>query len=542
MMTTEPIVLRPDATVAHALARVRNQDLSPALAAQVFVCRPPDETPTGKYLGTVHFQRLLRDPPFTLVGSIVDTDLRPLPPETTLPSVTSYLATYNMVAAPVVDESGSLLGAVTVDDVLDHLLPDDWRETDGHGSWPGRRDTDAEGAAAWRLSAERGERERGRPRGSGSASPRRAAGPAARAAAQAAARVRPGGLRPAVGADRALPGHRAVHRLDDGRHHGLGRLEHPAPARLRFDEYPFIFLTLALSLQASYAAPLILLAQNRQDDRDRVNLEQDRKQNERSIADTEYLTREIAALRMGLGEVATRDWIRSELQDMVKELERPGSAHDSPGRPRRPSRPDVTGDATRATGNGADRRTISAWLPHPPVRPGILSTEDAVRAALATVNDPEIHRPITDLGMVKSIDIAPDGAVEVGVYLTVSGCPMRETITANVTEAVQGVAGVTRVGVELDVMSDEQRRELASSLRGGKAEREVPFAQPGSLTRVYCVASGKGGVGKSSVTVNLAAAMAAEGQKVGVVDADIYGHSRAAHAGRRRHGRPRSRT
>ncbi|MEU9172467.1 DUF1003 domain-containing protein [Streptomyces sp. NPDC048420] len=94
-----------------------------------------------------------------------------------------------------------------------------------------------------------------------------------------------------------------------------------APYHLRFDHYPFIFLTLMLSLQASYAAPLILLAQNRQDDRDRVNLEQDRKQNERSIADTEYLTREIAALRIGLGEVATRDWIRSELQDLMKELE-----------------------------------------------------------------------------------------------------------------------------------------------------------------------------------------------------------------------------
>ncbi|WP_314410967.1 DUF1003 domain-containing protein [Streptomyces kroppenstedtii] len=94
-----------------------------------------------------------------------------------------------------------------------------------------------------------------------------------------------------------------------------------APPDLRFDNYPFIFLTLMLSLQASYAAPLILLAQNRQDDRDKVNLEQDRKQNERSIADTEYLTREIAALRVGLGEVATRDWIRSELEDLVKELE-----------------------------------------------------------------------------------------------------------------------------------------------------------------------------------------------------------------------------
>ena len=100
-----------------------------------------------------------------------------------------------------------------------------------------------------------------------------------------------------------------------------------APRDLRFDEYPFIFLTLMLSLQASYAAPLILLAQNRQDDRDRVNLEQDRKQNERSIADTEYLTREIAALRIGLGEVATRDWIRSELQDIVKELEERHDGH-----------------------------------------------------------------------------------------------------------------------------------------------------------------------------------------------------------------------
>lgn len=150
---------------------------------------------------------------------------------------------------------------------------------------------------------------------------------------------------------------------------------------------------------------------------------------------------------------------------------------------------------------------------------------DAVRAALATVNDPEIHKPITDLGMVKSVDIADGGAVRVGVYLTVSGCPMRDTITSLVTTAVAKVAGVTGVSVELDVMSDEQRRELASSLRGGQAEREIPFAQPGSLTRVYAVASGKGGVGKSSVTVNLAASMAADGLKVGVVDADIYGHS-----------------
>lgn len=136
MMTTEPIVLAPDETVADALARVRIADLSPALAAQVYVCRPPTETPTGRYLGVVHFQRLLRDPPFTLVGSIVDADLRPLPPDCPLPVVTSYLATYNMVAAPVVDEGGRLLGSVTVDDVLDHLLPEDWRESGPHEQEP----------------------------------------------------------------------------------------------------------------------------------------------------------------------------------------------------------------------------------------------------------------------------------------------------------------------------------------------------------------------------------------------------------------------
>ncbi|MGD3107791.1 magnesium transporter MgtE N-terminal domain-containing protein [Streptomyces sp. YGL11-2] len=148
LMTTEPIVLRPDATVADALARVRDPDLSPALAAQVYVCRPPDETPTGKYLGLVHFQRLLRDPPFTLVSSIVDTDLPALPPDTPLPEVTSYLAAYNMVAAPVVDESGALLGAVTVDDVLDHLLPEDWRETELHRAPPaGLTDVRAHGEA-----------------------------------------------------------------------------------------------------------------------------------------------------------------------------------------------------------------------------------------------------------------------------------------------------------------------------------------------------------------------------------------------------------
>jgi ATP-binding protein involved in chromosome partitioning len=148
-----------------------------------------------------------------------------------------------------------------------------------------------------------------------------------------------------------------------------------------------------------------------------------------------------------------------------------------------------------------------------------------VHKALAGVQDPEIRRPITELGMVKDVVVGADGVVDVAVYLTVSGCPLRDKITADVTAAVSALGGVTGVRVELDVMSDAQRTELRKTLRGGVEEPVIPFAQPGSLTRVYCVASGKGGVGKSSVTVNLAVAMAARGLSVGVVDADIYGHS-----------------
>ncbi|MGW4483525.1 Mrp/NBP35 family ATP-binding protein [Amycolatopsis sp. NPDC004368] len=154
-----------------------------------------------------------------------------------------------------------------------------------------------------------------------------------------------------------------------------------------------------------------------------------------------------------------------------------------------------------------------------------LPSVDDVRTALKDVYDPEIKKPITDLGMVKDVVVGEDGVVAVGIYLTVAGCPLKATLTEDTTKAVKKLPGVADVRVELDVMSDEQRTELRKSLRGDSAEPVIPFAQPGSMTRVYCVASGKGGVGKSSVTVNLAVAMAERGLSVGVVDADIYGHS-----------------
>ncbi len=148
-----------------------------------------------------------------------------------------------------------------------------------------------------------------------------------------------------------------------------------------------------------------------------------------------------------------------------------------------------------------------------------------IYAALGTVLDPDIRRPLTELGMVKSIEIAPDHSVHVTIYLTIAGCPMKSEITNMVTQAVNDVPEVGAVKVSLDVFSDEQRAELRKQLRGDNKEPVIPFAQPGSLTKVYAIASGKGGVGKSSVTVNLAVALAARGLSVGVLDADIYGHS-----------------
>ena len=154
--------------------------------------------------------------------------------------------------------------------------------------------------------------------------------------------------------------------------------------------------------------------------------------------------------------------------------------------------------------------------------------EKSIRAALAKVIDPELRKPITELNMVKGISVADGGAVHVEIYLTTDACPKKTEITERVVAAVTDVPGTGAVKVSLDVMNDEQRTALRKQLRGDQglsAEPVIPFAQPGCLTRVYAVASGKGGVGKSSVTVNLAAAMAARGLSVGLLDADIYGHS-----------------
>lgn len=128
LMTTEPVILGPEATIAEALATVRREELAPALASMVYVCRPPLEAPTGRYLGLVHIQRLLREPPHNAVGTIIDKEIEPVTPAASLETVTRTLATYNLVSLPVVDDDGRLVGAVTVDDVLDHILPEDWRE------------------------------------------------------------------------------------------------------------------------------------------------------------------------------------------------------------------------------------------------------------------------------------------------------------------------------------------------------------------------------------------------------------------------------
>ena len=307
-MTSEPVILTPDATVAEALARIREPQLSPAVAAQVFVARAPMATPTGRYLGMVHFQRLLREPPADLLGGIVDNDIDPLRP--------------------------------------DHPAAGD-HPPDGHLR-PGRDAGGRPAATGWSARSPSTTCWTTRCPGTGGTGT-----PGTAATRRAHRRGRAGGRRhrwltsagPTGWTSRASPGGVKLPRFDPeafGRwSEGIARCMGTAkfivymtvvialwfgwntlaPADLRFDPYTFTFLTLVLSLQASYAAPLILLAQNRQADRDRLALEEDRRRAAMQKADTEYLAREIAALRIALGEVATRDFLRSELARLAEELD-----------------------------------------------------------------------------------------------------------------------------------------------------------------------------------------------------------------------------
>ena len=251
----------------------------------------------------VHFQRLLREPPASILGGIVDNDLEPLRPETALAEITKRMATYDLVAMPVVDPSHRLVGAVTVDDVLDHSLPRDWRDRDAASRRPPSRRT-AAGSSC-------------RPR------PRRGPpGPAASSRAGCALpRFNPeafGRWSESIARYMGTAQFIVWMTIVIGAWFAWNTL---APGGLRFDPYTFTFLTLILSLQASYAAPLILLAQNRQADRDRLAMEEDRRRAAMQKADTEYLAREIASLRIALGEVATRDFLRSELARLADELD-----------------------------------------------------------------------------------------------------------------------------------------------------------------------------------------------------------------------------
>lgn len=154
-----------------------------------------------------------------------------------------------------------------------------------------------------------------------------------------------------------------------------------------------------------------------------------------------------------------------------------------------------------------------------------LPTVEEVTATLATVVDPEIHRPITEINMVGDIDISPAGVAKIEIRLTTAGCPLKDQISSEVKEKISALPGISQVEVVLTEMSAEQKADLRKKLRGGVAPKVIPFTRKENLTRVYAISSGKGGVGKSSVTVNLAAAMAKNGKKVGIVDADIYGFS-----------------
>ena len=284
LMTPEPVIAEPRATVAEALARIRNPDLLAPLAAQVFVCLAPTDAPTGRYLGVAHFQRLLREPPSKPLGRCVADVPEPLSPDVPAADVARRLAAYDVVALPVVDAAQRLLGAVTVDDVLDQMLPAGWRLTTGGALMPRRDD----------LS---------RPRGTAGA--------------------------PAYDPDAfGRFAERLARYLGTGRYLAIQTLIvivwiafNVAATALRWDPYPFILLNLAFSTQAAYAAPLILLAQNRQTDRDRAEVERDREAAARQLAESEFLARELAGLRLLLEQAADRDDLAGRLDELAELIE-----------------------------------------------------------------------------------------------------------------------------------------------------------------------------------------------------------------------------
>ena len=293
VMTPEPLIVSAQATVAEALAHTADEDITPATASMVFVVRPPTSTPTGKFLGAVHTQALLREPPANLVGGILDADIPRLPPAILDGRpCTRYFASYNLVLAPVVDENDHLLGAVAVDDLIDHLLPEDWRDQE----------------PTWKAVID----ESSRP------SPRHAEHPPRRAF------PRPLSTPTTFGGSRR---ERIARFLGTGRYLAIQTVVvivwialNIGVFAFEWDPYPFILLNLAFSTQAAYAAPLILLAQNRQENRDRVSLEEDRARAAQTKDDTEFLARELAAVRLAVGDTVTRDYLRRELDDLVEEL------------------------------------------------------------------------------------------------------------------------------------------------------------------------------------------------------------------------------
>ena len=311
------MILLPDATVAEALALVRNPDLSPALAAQVFVVRPPQATPTGRYLGTAHLQRLLREPPSSLVSGLADRDPAALRPDTPIAAVTRHLATYNLVAVPVVDDNDRLLGAVSVDDVLDHLLPEDWRDVD----------VDNDEAAPHRRGTIRTMADRWRGRGWTSRT--------CRVGACGSATTR----RPSVAPprrSRASWAPAATWWLQSSSSCCGSCVEHPAghPA-LR-----------PVPAQLPHAGPVVAGRLRRAADPARAEPAGRPRpgqpgrgpgQASRPSADAEYLAREIAAIRIALGDVVTRDYLRSELSrlDRGEDRETRRASGRRPAQPRR---------------------------------------------------------------------------------------------------------------------------------------------------------------------------------------------------------------